>query len=539
LTLTLSVPLVIGWQTGFFADQTTGAVTSILLLVLLAVSVMCLVLAKQGRVMGAIAFYVWCNLVVIIAASIVFSSSSSAIWFFLLWPVTLSGFLMQPADTVRFTAISIITYSVIVWIQGTGRYVPPYLIFIETTPFLAFFWILAVIVGGLVSHMVNSSFRSALTASQKAEQAAKSVSAELDAMVLARTQILEKRANQFQVIAELGKVTAKVREQQILLDTVVKLISEKFDFYHVAVFLLDPTGEWAVLRSASSAGGARILSRGHRLRVGEQGVVGYVSRTGLPRFALDVGEDAVWFSNPDLPETKSEVALPLLSKHGTFGVLDIQTRIAAAFDEHDVEVLHVLADNVAIAIENVNLIADTQEALTRLEQYREQDAIRAWRNALARKNIQASYVYRSGFIEPLSDQNLGEDSLTTVEKVTYEVTDAHMHRISAPVTVGGQLVGSLVFERLQPWSDETVHMVASVINQLDLALNNARLLDETRLRASHEAARSEIVARVRALTSTDAIMRHAAEELGRALGVERSRIQLVQYEDKTQAYGEK
>lgn len=534
-TIILAVPLIIAWQRGYFPDYTMGAVAALSPFGLLPVSFICYALVKRGRLRWTIPFYVWFNLAVVLATGLFFGGSSSVGWIMLFWPITLAGTLMKPGDTLRFTVISVVVYSTVAWAQGTGRYTPPLEVSLESTQFLtiAFYWIMLIIVGGFVSFLNVSSFRGALNTSRETTKLAKEVQVELEERVAARTKTLTRRAEQFQTIAELGRVTSTVREEQALLDTTVNLISERMEFYHVAVFLIDPSGEWAILRAASSAGGGHMLARGHRLRSGQQGVVGYVSRTGLPRYAFDVGEDSVWFDNPDLPETKSEIALPLTSISGVFGVLDIQTQETAAFDEQDVEVLRVLADNVAIAIENTRLLSEMRIALTRLERYQEQDAVRAWQQALARRNMQVGYVYESGMVQPLDSNVVINDKSGSRDTVVVSKTDTAMHRLSATISVGGRPAGHLVFERSTPWSDETLHLVESVVTQLDLALNNARLLEETRLRARHETARSEIVERVRAMTSTDSIMRSAAKELGRALGVERSRIQLVHFEDES------
>ena len=114
--------------------------------------------------------------------------------------------------------------------------------------------------------------------------------------------------------------------------------------------------------------------------------------------------------------------------------------------------------------------------------------------------------------------------------MTQQLTEDGRYLLLAPVRAAGRDLGVMSFERRKPWSDEALHLVRAVMAQLDLALENARLLEDTRLRATQEAARGEIVARIRATTSTDAILRNAAEELGRALQVDRSRIQLVRSE---------
>jgi GAF domain-containing protein len=298
--------------------------------------------------------------------------------------------------------------------------------------------------------------------------------------------------------------------------------------YLAVIFLIDPHSEWAVLRAASSEGGQRMLARGHRLRVGRQGIVGYVAETGLPRLAFSVGEDAVWFNNPDLPDTQSEMSLPLIARgQTTLGVLDIQTHVAAAFTEEDITVLRILADGIAVAVANSLSLEETTTALARLERYQEQDALRAWRQALARRQMHVGYGLESGFVYPVDVEAVSEVEAGELSEVTTRVTDDGRHLLLAPIRVQNRNVGVLSFEKTAPWVEDQIQLARFVVEQLDLALDNARLLEETRLRANQERARSDIVGRIRAMTSTDAILRNAARELGLALQVERSRIQLL------------
>jgi GAF domain-containing protein len=363
-----------------------------------------------------------------------------------------------------------------------------------------------------------------------AVQVAKRVQAELEVLVESRTASLNHRGNQIQLITELGKITSNVRDERELMETSVTLISKRLGFYHAGIFLIDPSGEWAVLKAASSSEGKEMVRKGHKVQVGQQSIVGYVSRIGLPRYSIDLQEDELWFRIPDLPEVKSEITLPFISVSGVFGILDIQTKEDAAFDAEDVEVLHLLASNIALAIENLRLLKEVHVIKGRLDHFQEQDAVRAWQQALSRRNIQIGYAYQSGLIEQLNKPIELEDETELEKTVNVALTNQGLYRLTAKLSVAGHPAGHLVFERATPWSDAAVLLVESVVTQLDLTLNNARLLEETRLRASQEAARSDIIERVRALTSTDAIMRSAAEELGRVLNVERSRIQLVPYD---------
>jgi methyl-accepting chemotaxis protein len=181
-----------------------------------------------------------------------------------------------------------------------------------------------------------------------------------------RSRDLERRSIQLQAAAEVSRTAISVRELDTLLSQVTHLISAQFGFYHTGIFLLDETGKYAVLQAANSEGGQHMLERGHRLKVGEQGVVGYATGTGEPRIVLDVGTDAVHFDNPLLSETRSEMTLPLKLGAQIIGALDVQSKEASAFDEGDATVLQTMADQLAIAIENARLLQETQQTVHEL-----------------------------------------------------------------------------------------------------------------------------------------------------------------------------
>ncbi len=216
----------------------------------------------------------------------------------------------------------------------------------------------------------------------------------LENRVAERTRQLERRALQFQVTSEVARAAAAIRDPERLLQNVVDLISERFTFDHVGIFLLDlsetsgassspeaSSGDgdestaigtggksgFAVLRAASSEGGKYMVAHGHRLRIGQQGIVGFVAATGQSRIALDVGKDAVFFNNPVLPETRSEMALPLKVQNNVIGILDVQSNQPSAFSEEDISILQILADQLALAIENTRLLAESQQTVRELE----------------------------------------------------------------------------------------------------------------------------------------------------------------------------
>jgi GAF domain-containing protein/HAMP domain-containing protein len=172
---------------------------------------------------------------------------------------------------------------------------------------------------------------------------------------------VQERTSQVRTAAEVARDAVAIRDIKTLLDEAVKLISVRFGFYHAGVFLVDEAGDNAILQAASSEGGRRMLQKGHSLPVGKVGIVGYVTGSGRPRIALDVGDDAYHFANPDLPDTRSEIALPLRSGTLIIGALDVQSTESNAFSEDDLIVLQTMADQLAVAIENARLIENQMD----------------------------------------------------------------------------------------------------------------------------------------------------------------------------------
>ena len=159
---------------------------------------------------------------------------------------------------------------------------------------------------------------------------------------------------------------------------VAAVISQYFDFYHVGIFLNDEDQQFAWLIAANSEGGRRMLQRRHSLKIGSQGIVGYVAARGEFRVARNVGEDAEYFNNPDLPETKSEAALPLRRGAEIAGVLDVQSTKEDAFTDDDLRILAILADQVSLAMENTRLFETTRRSLMEAETLYRQYVQEAW-----------------------------------------------------------------------------------------------------------------------------------------------------------------
>jgi PAS domain S-box-containing protein len=178
----------------------------------------------------------------------------------------------------------------------------------------------------------------------------------------------ERRARQLATAADVSRAAASILELDSLLFEVTDLIRERFGFYHVSIFLMGEEGEYAVLRESTGEAGRIMKQRGHRLLAGSPSIIGWVTANRRPRIALDVGEDPVHFRNELLPDTRSELAIPLISGEKLLGALDVQSTEANAFGEDDVQVLQILTDQIAVAIENAQAYQAQQEAAERIRE---------------------------------------------------------------------------------------------------------------------------------------------------------------------------
>jgi len=349
--------------------------------------------------------------------------------------------------------------------------------------------------------------------------------AQLEQRVADRTRDLERRTAHLEIATQVAREASAIRDIGQLLDRTVRLISESFGFYHAGIFLVDDLEEYAVLCAASSEGGRRMLERGHKLRVGEKGIVGYVAAAGEPRIALDVGDDAAFFDNPDMAQTRSEMALPLRVRGRVIGVLDVQSTEPSAFTDEDVSILQTLADQVGLAIENARLLEESQRAVQELELLYGQRVREAWQWRTARRP--EAYLYTRVGVEPVAAPV--EWASTPPQRRPVVLREMGGYRLVVPILLRDQTIGSIVLRREaeeEPWTQEEINLAEEVGAQIGLALENARLLEETRQRADQERITGEITARVRASMDPEAILQTAVRELGAALGTDRAFVRL-------------
>jgi GAF domain-containing protein len=263
--------------------------------------------------------------------------------------------------------------------------------------------------------------------------------------------------------------------------------------------MLDQNGEYAVLQAASSEGGQHLLAQGHQLKVGQTDIVGYVAGSGLARTVTDVNQDTEFVSNPHLPLTRSEMALPLKVREQVIGVLDVQSAQATAFTEEDVTLLATLADQVATAIENARsfervaalaeenrrLLETSEKAVEELNALTRRLTAEGWEKyftgqhgELVVEDVRPELIITGQELAD-SNQDLGSTKPTT--------TMTTQEMFTLPIILRGELIGTIDLEppAAKPyWDEENVSIVKSVAERVGLALDNARLFEQTQIALS-------------------------------------------------------
>ena len=329
---------------------------------------------------------------------------------------------------------------------------------------------------------------------------------DLEQRVAARTADIERKTDQLRAASFIARQTAEVHDLESLLDIVVRLVSDRFGFYHTGIFLINEAGDEAILQASSSEGGLRMIENGHAAEVGSLSTVGYVLSQKKSRIVFDIGTDAVLFNNPELPMTRSQAVLPLVVRNKVLGVLDIHSDKPQAFSTEDIDVLQTLADQVAVAIENARLLDESQAAVIQLETLTADRTGEAWSQELQKKGRVFTYT-------PLG---------LRAEKVPAKEDNT----LNTAITLRGYKVGSISISRKDDaaWNKTDEDFILEVANQIGLAIDNIRLLEDATQRAKQEQTVGRLATRFGQSLDIDTLLQTAARELGQLPDVEEATV---------------
>ena len=335
---------------------------------------------------------------------------------------------------------------------------------------------------------------------------------ELENRVLERTKELARKTNQLSTSAFVARQTAEIQELEKLLNNAVNLIAKQFNLYHAGIYLINERDDYVVLQAASSEGGKQLLERGYRLRVGMQGMVGFVAAEKKPRVALDVNVDTTFQKIPELPTTQSELSLPLVVRNKVIGVLDLQSSDAQAFQYDDVEVFQTLADQIAVAIENTRLLSESQMVISQLEIASGIEVRQNWQTESTART--PAYHYSATGLRPTMKAALSKGK----------------NVLEVPLILRGQKIGRILLRRkneFDNWTSQEETVANELATQTALALENIRLVEHTRQRAEREQALAGIANRIRETLDLDMVLRTAAREIQSTMKLQEAEVRLV------------
>ena len=322
----------------------------------------------------------------------------------------------------------------------------------------------------------------------------------LDEHIAERTRHITDRLAQFEDVLHVIHSFSPLANPEDVMREAVETILVKFDLYYAGVFLVDPSGQNAVLRAGTGEAGRKMLADGHSLAIGGNSMIGWAMANRILRIALDVGLDAVRFSNPNLPLTRSELALPLLvnnpdGKDKAIGAITVQSTQPDAFSDEIVALLSELAHHLAVILQNDLVYQETHQNLEDIR-------------VLNRDYMQRSWAES---IESYGDlaYTFDNPSLTDAAPLSSD------RMLEIPLLLRDEVIGQIVLEtdRTSLSQDEAA-FIESITNQTALALESARLLLDTERRAIQEQKLSELTARFSRAQSIDEILQAAAQELG-------------------------
>ena len=347
----------------------------------------------------------------------------------------------------------------------------------------------------------------------------------LERRISDRTKQLQNRSEQLLAAAEVGKSATTILDTNELINNVVNLIQERFALYYVGLFLVDNQGKWAELRAGTGKAGREMLKRNHKLAIDDTSMIGWCVSHDQSRIALEAREDPVRLATPDLPETRSEAAIPLRSRGQVIGALSVQSTRPEAFDIETVAVFQTMADQIGIALDNTRLFNETQKALESAHQIFGELSHEAWLEKIRSKPT-AFMHDKTGTRQLASAPDLNGDSSLVIPLKTRGRTIGYINAQKRRQEPAGEKDLSATGTTSPRWNPEEVSLLETLTDQLGAALDSARLFEETQKQAERERIVGEATSRMRATLDIQSVLQAAVKEFRDALNLEEVEIRL-------------
>jgi GAF domain-containing protein len=415
--------------------------------------------------------------------------------FFFLAVIILATMMFSPKAGVTVTAVDTITFIVFGWFMLSGRLIP---LNPNAPPAVLLDWLSAGAVVIMFASIIILGF-------QRLEQEFLHAQEQIDRSITAlkdeRNNLdnrVQLRTRQLRRVNEIGRTVTSILDPDELLARAVHMVGDEFDSYFTAIYLLDETGQWAELRDATGDAGKVLRENKHKVDANGKSSIATAIQTRQTRISLDTGTEPVRFDNPLLPYTRSQLIIPLIVRERIFGVLELHSTKENAFSVQDLDTYQNMANQIATAMDNSRLFREAQQSLTEMR-------------ATQRQYLQSAW-----------------SSLATEQKLEYELGDdeSATEEIEIPLSLRDQIIGQISLASNEEWTPEQRNLIETIATQAALALENARLVEESQSIASRERLTNEIIAKIWASTTTEGILQTAAREIGRAVEAAEVEIEL-------------
>lgn len=422
--------------------------------------------------------------------------------FFFLALIVFSTMMLSPRAGIVAVILDILTFIVFGFLIQSGQVIP---LNPNASPATVEDWFSA----GFAMTMFGAAFILGFQRLEKEFAAAQTqIDATLNALKEERNtleQKVQERTAQLGKINEIGRIVTSILNPDDIFPRASQLIEANFQCYYTAFYLLDGTGKWAELKYASGDAGKVLKENRHRVNVSGKGIIATAIQSRSGQIASNSGQ--IRMDNPLLPYTRSQLSLPLIVGDTLLGVLDMHSSKENLFLPQDVDAYQNMANSIAIVMENSRLFQEAQQSLFEMRSTQRQYLKDAW------------------------------TSLTTETHLDYETGDSetvYANRLEMPLTLRDQIIGQIQMANSSEWTSEQRNLIEAIAAQATLALENARLVEESQSSAAQERLTNEIIAKIWASPNMDSILQTTVRELGRSLEATEVEIEISMEGDNVQ-----
>lgn len=415
--------------------------------------------------------------------------------FFFLGVIIFSTMMFSPAAGLATIAIDLLTFLVFGWLMLGGIFIP---LNPQAPPATLQDWLSAggvILMSGVVIILGFRRLELEVNASQK------QVDATLMQLTDERTnleRVVQERTGQLRRLNDIGRTLTAVLDPDELLSGGVFLIGNEFDCYFTAIYLIDPYDQWAELREATGEAGKVLRENRHKVDLSGKSAVAGAIRKKQIQIVRGSEAEPLQSENPLLPYTKSLMIIPLMVGERVIGALELHSTKEGIFSGQNVDTYNNMANQMAIALENSRLFQEASQSLAEMR-------------AIQRQYLQETW-----------------SSLASEKPMEYELGEGKSpgNPLEIPLTLRDKTIGQIDLSTIDEWTPEQRSLVETIANQAALALENARLVEESQSIAAREKLANEIISKVWSSPTIDSILQTTIRELGRALEAAEVNIEL-------------